>query len=489
MKTLFVMALLSIICARHSVANEVCFGSLFKNGAPPLSTQEIVENYHKLLDSLGEGKLTPAILKKMQKSGDPFSLPDELVMESSTLKDSLAELKAYLKEGKEGGAPIVKEILNSLVKSAKKHAETDQKQKKSDKLVLKWTRQNLHPDVRSPGPFLNETQFFTFKDKKLALYDIRQKKYVSEVSLKDGGPGQELSWKTKFLLTPKKDLLVIVNDDSIGLFNTQSSSYSSGALRTSNNRGFRFAKLSQDGTRLFLGGEDGESIIYQLPSLQPIFGTTKGDYPHGNGIVESPNGQYVIFIRSDGNQVLYDLKAKREISLPNLDEAKFYHCYDAIFSKDSNTITMANHNSKLMDFDIATGKLNPSKYKSNGKHLFTSADGAYVIIGRDTAYPEGKDSRPFTVLEASSGKDVTPDLKPFDIDRVAQLWQFPEHSKIVFQDSGEAQSYLYMLDLKSLDVERYRHPKKPFMMSFAGFTPDGKSLLAVGNGGPVIEVY
>lgn len=462
-----------------------------------------------------------AVLEEVSSESKPKGLQAakteiaELMLERARLGDTDTALKSLLQKnikqkikefkdnfGVELDSDEIKKIIEQIekgsLKKEKKELKKEQKVRTVEtETIMKWRRQRIHKEVNHPGPFINDSQFFTDKDKNLAIYDIKEMKYIWDGSLKDGrGQGQEVSWKSELLLTPQKDLLVIVNPDSVGLLDTKTGDYRNGTVKTKLDRGFRFAKISQDGKHLFLGGEDGESIIYELPSLGVVFGATRGDYPHGKGIVESPDGRYVFFIRSDGNQVLFDLQTKKEIRLPELKSSKFHHCYDAIFSKDSKTLTIANHNSWFLDFDILAGTLKPSKYKSNGKHLFTTVDGEYVIVGRDTAYPEGKDERPFTILEASTGKDVTPDMSQFDIDRVTQLWVFPEHSKLVFQDSIRQlgaqhpdHNYLYMVDLKSLEVSRYEYDPKLFVMGISEFTPDGQSLLTTGNGGPIIEFH
>lgn len=423
----------------------------------------------------------------------------EKALALSDLKSKISEInKFYATDVKAEVRRRVNEQQQGVVekkREAEKKIETARQSE--EEIVSKFTRVRLHTKVKSVGPFLDETSFFTHRDGKLVLYDYKKEAIVDEWDMSGGNPKFNLTYDTDLRMTSDKKFLVLAQKNGIDVLNLNSGDVKRLELKTNLDRGYRGVKISKDDKYLFLAGEDGETHIFNLPDLKPILLKTTHDYAHGNMIVESPNGRYVFFVKTNDREVLYDLQENREIELPNFKEAGFHHAYDAFFSLDSNVLTIANHNDLPMDYHLQSGRFVPSRFKMRAKYLNVHNDGKTIVASKDGGgMGLKKGELPFAIFDRETAQDITPKFPDIDLQErsIFKNNGVADHI-LIFKDTvrelgkSPKQHYVYTLNLLTMELNQYPFGSEHYMMISHGFSPDGKSVLGKKNGGPVMEIY
>lgn len=436
---------------------------------------------------------------QMQAEVEPAGLHKNWLTE--TLRVRMSELQKEL-------GPDAKTVFVARLEEARaeKHRALDQegesreetKERQQDFILAQWTRHRYHEKAEVAGPFLNQHEFFTVRQGKLALYNIKAKDFTwvdsaqSRMTVEEG---------MQMILSPRKDVLVLSMASKGYLFDVKAKTFEEFTVPVTPRTPFEHIEITVDGNYLILASTIHKSYVYDISSGKP----RRIDDPQLSGAVNfslSRDGTKLLLLSGYSAPLLYDLSSRTwnsDVLRPS--GASSSSARAGTFSADGRFVfTLERKVGGRVDHiaivDLSTGQRSSFEFYGTGDGLFVSADGRFLVVTRENRMD--LDPQPYKVFEISTWTEVTPLLGEQKIASILGMKFHPESDMLTFSDraewsTGGQRRTLFVVDLNSLQLRLIENAQDVNTSHRSGvFGPDGLSYfttILVHGKSQVLEVH
>lgn len=241
-------------------------------------------------------------------------------------------------------------VQESLTKAAKEQMQVAN--------LTSMTRLNVHPVSGKVFKVVDDHRIIFLEEGNVKVYDYKLQKVLHEHQ------SDSIFFLQTALYAADRGKMFFFTFKKIGIFDINSGELSwqplPPRLLMRGEMAIVRTALSRDGDLIYIGSEDGDFIALDSRDLSKVIYRDRSDKPI-KGIIESPDGRYVIGLRHYGADRLYR-RNNRDFSQIGRITKDGGSLEQAMFTPDSLKIVLEKESDQVYLFDITSGKISPHSF-------------------------------------------------------------------------------------------------------------------------------